>query len=139
LTVALFSDLSFHRRKEAASAGAHFITGVLEQELMESAIETLCQSADWKVGDRVKTLRGSLPGVILCVLDDGRGVWKPADTESALRLVVSLLPPFLESRQSSEGPAARGNAGLPEAHRTVTPWGHSWHGHSRHAACSPLP
>lgn len=84
LAIALFSDLSFHRRKEASSAVAHFITGVLEQELMESAIETLCQSSDWKPGDRVKTLRGSLHGVILRVLEDGRVVWKPEGTETEL-------------------------------------------------------
>lgn len=51
---------------------------------MESAIETLCQSSDWKPGDRVKTLRGSLHGVILRVLEDGRVVWKPEGTETEL-------------------------------------------------------
>ncbi len=93
LAIALFSDLSFHRRKEAASAVAHFITGVLEQELMESALETLCQSADWKPGDRVKTLRGSLHGVIVRVLEDGHVVWKPDGTDSELTgLPESLCP-----------------------------------------------
>src|SRR5580698_4164841 len=62
LASALFSDLKFHRRKEASSAIAHFITGVLDQELMVEAIDSLSQAADWKPGDRVKTLRGSLHG-----------------------------------------------------------------------------
>lgn len=91
LAIALFSDLSFHRRKEASSAVAHFITGVLEQDLMESALETLCQSADWKPGDRVKTLRGSLHGVILRLLEDGRVVWRPDGAETEL----SCLPESL--------------------------------------------
>src|SRR6266850_3477299 len=39
LANALFSDLPLHRRKEASSAVAHFITGVLEQDLMVAAID----------------------------------------------------------------------------------------------------
>jgi hypothetical protein len=77
LANALFSDLSFHRKKEASSAAAHFITGVLEQELMIEAINSLWQSADFKAGDRVKTLRGSTEGVVVRVMKDGRVVWKP--------------------------------------------------------------
>ena len=82
LSIAVFSDLSFHRRKEAASAAAHFITGVLDQELMVAAIDSLCQAASFSAGDRVKTLRGSLRGVIVKVLKDGRVVWRP-DTGTA--------------------------------------------------------
>ena len=41
LANALFSDLPPHRRKEASSAVAHFITGVLDQELMISALDEL--------------------------------------------------------------------------------------------------
>jgi len=93
LAIALFSDLSFHRRKEVASATAHFITGVLDQELMESAIETLAQSADFQPGDRVTTLRGSLHGVILRIEQDGRVVWKPDGTDNELTgLPEGLIP-----------------------------------------------
>jgi hypothetical protein len=77
LATALFSDLPLHRRKEAASAVAHFITGVLAEELMIAAIDSLSQTADLKPGDHVKTLRGTLHGVIVRVLRDGRVVWKP--------------------------------------------------------------
>ena len=84
LATALFSELPFQRRKEASSAVAHFITGVLEEEMMMEAVDTLCQFADWKPGDRVKTLRGSLHGVILRILDDGRIVWRPQGTKSEL-------------------------------------------------------
>src|SRR6266704_2631480 len=52
------SELTLLRRKEAASAVAHFITGVLDQELMIDAIDSLSQSSSFAPGDRVKTLRG---------------------------------------------------------------------------------
>ena len=84
LATALFSDLPFHRRKEASSAVAHFITGVLAEEAMVEIVESLSETADWKAGDRVKTLRGSLRGVIMRVLADGRVVWKPEGAENEL-------------------------------------------------------
>jgi hypothetical protein len=84
LATALFSDLPFHRRKEVSSAAAHFITGVLDENLMIDAIESLSEAADWKPGDRVKTLRGSTRGVILRLLDDGRLVWRPDGNPSEL-------------------------------------------------------
>ncbi len=93
LANALFSDLPLRRRKEASSAAAHFITGTLDQELMISVIDALSQSADLKVGDRVKSLRGSTRGVIVRVLEDGRVVWRPNGTEGELTgLPESLLP-----------------------------------------------
>lgn len=88
---ALFSDLTFHRRKEASSAAAHFITGVLNENLMIDAMETLSEIADWKPGDRVKTLRGSLHGKILRVLKDGKIVWQPDDTTSELTALPESL------------------------------------------------
>lgn len=91
LATALFSDLPFHRRKEASSAVAHFITGVLDEELMTDAIDALCQTADWKPGDRVKTLRGSLRGKILRLLGDGRVVWQPDGTMSELTALPESL------------------------------------------------
>ena len=93
LATALFADLKFQRRKEASSAVAHFITGVLEEEMMLAAIKSLCQSVNFSVGDRVKTLRGSTHGVIKRILDDGRVVWQPEGTQSELTaLPESLLP-----------------------------------------------
>ncbi len=88
----MFSDLPFHRRKEASSAVAHFITGVLDQELMISAVNSLWEAALFESGDRVKTLRGSIHGVVLRVLEDGRVAWQPDGTESELlALPESLL------------------------------------------------
>jgi hypothetical protein len=91
LANALFSDLTFHRRKEASSVIAHFITGVLDEQLMIESVESLSQAADWKPGDRVKTLRGSLRGVVVKKLDDGRVVWKPDGTESELMALPDNL------------------------------------------------
>ena len=88
---ALFSDLPFQRRKEASSAVAHFITGVLPEDMMIAAIESLSKASDWKPGDRVKTLRGSLRGVIVRLLRDGRVVWKPEGTATELTTLPESL------------------------------------------------
>ena len=84
LSFALFSDLVPGRKREIGSAVAHYIAGVLDREAMVQIIETLSQSADFKPGDRVKTLRGSLHGVIVRLLADGRVVWQPDGTEGTL-------------------------------------------------------
>ena len=74
------------------SAVAHYIAGVLDRESMAEIVETLSESADFKPGDRVKTLRGSTRGSIVGVLPDGRVVWRPDGTESELTgLPESLL------------------------------------------------
>jgi hypothetical protein len=101
LATALFSNLPFQRRKEVSSAAAHFITGVLDQELMVAAVDSLSETADWKSGDRVKTLRGSLRGKIVRVLKDGRVVWKPDGAANELTaLPESLARDDLKNRKS---------------------------------------
>lgn len=92
LANALFSDLPLHRKKEAASCAAHFVTGVLDKELMISAIQSLAETAGFKVGDGVKTLRGSRQGVVVRLLKDGRIVWNPEGSQAELiALPESLL------------------------------------------------
>jgi hypothetical protein len=96
LANALFHDLPFVRRKEAASAAAHFITGVLDREAMVGIIESLCETAELKIGDRVQTLKGSLRGAITRVLDDGRVGWRPDGAAAeliALPESLSLIEP----------------------------------------------
>jgi hypothetical protein len=84
LSFALFSDLVPGRKREVGSAVAHYIAGVLDREAMVQIIEALSQSPEFKAGDRVKTLRGSLHGVIVSILEDGRVVWRPDGTDSDL-------------------------------------------------------
>jgi hypothetical protein len=91
LATALFQDLPFHRRKEVSSAVAHFITGVLDLESMTGIVESLCESAEFKAGDRVKTLRGSTKGVIVKILGDGRIAWQPDGTKSELTALPESL------------------------------------------------
>ena len=60
---------------------------------MVQLVESLCSSAELKAGDRVKTLRGSMRGVIVSLLEDGRVVWRPDGSGSELTaLPESLLP-----------------------------------------------
>ena len=81
------------RLKEAASAIAHYVAGVLDREAMVAIIDELCRSATLGVGDRVKTLRGSLRGVVARVLEDGRLAVRPDGSGSELFcLPESLLP-----------------------------------------------
>jgi hypothetical protein len=93
LTLAVFSELPPLRKKEAASAVAHYVAGVLERAAMFEIVNALCLATDFKTGDRVKTLRGSLHGVILRVLDDGRVVWQPAGSASELMALPESLSP----------------------------------------------
>lgn len=75
------------------SAVAHYIAGVLDWKAMTEIVESLSRAADFKPGDRVKTLRGSTRGVIIRRHKDGRVVWRPDGTQSELTgLPESLLP-----------------------------------------------
>jgi hypothetical protein len=93
LATAVFADLPTLRRKETASAVAHYITGVLDREAMAGVMRDLAKAAQFATGDRVKTMRGSLRGVITRVLDDGRVAVRPDGSASELlSLPESLLP-----------------------------------------------
>jgi hypothetical protein len=91
LSFALFSDLVPGRKREVGSAVAHYIAGVLDREAMVGIVESLSEAADWKAGDRVQTLRGSMCGVIVRLLEDGRVVWRPQGTESELLALPESL------------------------------------------------
>lgn len=91
LSFALFSDLVPGRKREVGSAVAHYIAGVLDHDAMAQMIDSLCQSAAFQVGDRVKTLRGSLHGQIAQILDDGRVVWRADGTENELTALPESL------------------------------------------------
>lgn len=84
------------------SAVAHYIAGVLPREDMVEIVESLCETADLKPGDRVQTLRGSTRGLILRILDDGRLVWRADDSGAELTsLPESLIP---EPKSKSQQP-----------------------------------
>ena len=88
----VFVELQAGRRREVMSAVAHYIAGVLDREAMVEIVEGLCESADFRPGDQVKTLRGSTRGVILRILPDGRVGWRPDGSLSELiALPESLL------------------------------------------------
>jgi hypothetical protein len=96
----LFAELPHGRRREATSVVAHYVAGVLDRESMSQILESLCENANYKPGDRVKTLRGSAHGVIKRILDDGRMVWQPEGTQSELTaLPESLLREKRSPRQ----------------------------------------
>ena len=93
LAALIFRELPALRLKELTSAVAHYVAGVLDREAMVAMVEELCRSAALGVGDRVKTLRGSLRGVITRVLEDGRvAVRADGSASELLCLPESLLP-----------------------------------------------
>ncbi len=93
----LFAELPHVRRREAVSAVAHYIAGVLDFESMAGIVESLCESANLKPGDNVKTLRGSTHGVIRRIQKDGRVVWTPAGSQSELIALPESL--ILDKKQ----------------------------------------
>jgi hypothetical protein len=92
LTDALFAEFPRGRRREAASLAAHYVAGVLDREPVVQGITALAEAANFKPGDRVKTLKGSLRGVVRKILADGRIEWQPDSNEARLiALPESLL------------------------------------------------
>ncbi len=91
-TDTLFAEFPGARRREAASLAAHYVAGVMDRKPVTEGIVALAEAASFKPGDRVKTLKGSLHGVVCKILDDGRIVWRPDghDTE-LIALPESLL------------------------------------------------
>lgn len=92
LALALFSELPATRRREVGSAVAHYIAGVLDRQAMISIVESLSQSAAFQPGDRVKTLKGTLRGVITGILGDGRVRWRAETGTEFIALPESLVP-----------------------------------------------
>jgi hypothetical protein len=80
------------RLKEGSSAVAHYVTGVLDREMMLSTLESLCQHTSFQPGDKVRPLKGSLHGVIVKTLDDGRVKWRAETGTEFLGLPESLVP-----------------------------------------------
>ena len=60
---------------------------------MVQVIEELWQTAQLQSRDRVKTLKGTLHGVIRRVLDDGRVAWCPDGAASELVALPESLEP----------------------------------------------
>ncbi len=79
MCLALFSDLPPGRRRELASAIAHYIAGVLDWNEAGAILHGMIEAADFQPGDRVMTLRGSSHGKVVRLLPDGRVVWKADD------------------------------------------------------------
>ncbi|MEA3211970.1 MAG: hypothetical protein QOE70_5027 [Chthoniobacter sp.] len=93
IALAIFRELPATRQKAIASAIAHYIAGVLGREEMVGIVEGMSRSAELVVGTRVKTLKGSLRGVIVRVLDDGRVALRAdGSTSELIALPESLVP-----------------------------------------------
>src|SRR5262249_32815050 len=91
LTDALFAEFPRGRRREAASLAAHFVAGVLDREPVVQGICSLAEAAEFKPGDRVRTLKGSLRGVVRKILPDGRVAWKPDNDDAELMALPESL------------------------------------------------
>jgi len=90
LALALFSDLPPVRKREASSAIAHYIAGVLDHESMVAIVEGLWEAVSFTVGDRVTSLRGSVRGTVTAILEDGRLSWRTDTGAEFIALPESL-------------------------------------------------
>jgi hypothetical protein len=88
---AVYIEFPLGRRREAASLAAHYVAGVLDYQSMESGLTALAELAEFQPGDRVKTLRGSMHGTIIRVLEDGRVVWRAETGTELTALPESLI------------------------------------------------
>jgi len=88
---AVFIEFPPARRREAGSLAAHYVAGVFDRKSMESGLIALGELADFKPGDRVKTLKGSMSGTILRVLADGRVNWRSDSGAELTALPESLI------------------------------------------------
>jgi len=91
LVDAVFIEFPLTRRRQAGSLAAHYVAGVLDRKSMESGLIVLAELADFKPGDRVKTLRGSMTGTILEILPDGRFLVKADSGPELMALPESLI------------------------------------------------
>jgi hypothetical protein len=91
LALALFSDLPPARKREISSVVGHYIAGVLDRESMTGLVDGLCEESALQPGDEVQTLRGSMSGKIIRVLDDGRVVWRADSGAELTALPESLI------------------------------------------------
>ena len=73
------------------SAVAHYIAGVLDRESMTGIINEISEAFDFKPGDEVQTLRGSMRGKIVRELEDGRVVWRADSGAELTALPESLI------------------------------------------------
>ncbi|MDQ6631772.1 MAG: hypothetical protein M3Y82_08430, partial [Verrucomicrobiota bacterium] len=65
---AFLAEFPLSRRREAASLVAHYVAGVLDFASMSSGLDSLLEMPDFKIGDRVCTLKGSAHGVVKKIL-----------------------------------------------------------------------
>jgi hypothetical protein len=86
----IFAELPT-RRREVMSAVAHYIAGVPRSRVHGAVVNELSAAADLQPGDRVKTLRGSMSGVIVRLLEDGRVVWQADSGPELTALPESLI------------------------------------------------
>jgi len=73
------------------SAVAHHISGVLDHDSMARIVQELCESYDFRPGDRVMTMKGSVHGTIAEVLPDGRVVVRADSGVELTALPESLV------------------------------------------------
>jgi len=91
VATAIFADLPSMRRREVISALAHYVAGVLSKEDMASIVDSLWESASFAPEDSVTTLRGSLRGRVIAILDDGRVKWRSDTGTIFIALPESLI------------------------------------------------
>ena len=91
MAAALFADLPPSRLKFVTSTIAHFVAGVLPRDSMQAQIDEAVSVLNFTPGVRVKTLRGTLKGVVTGILEDGSVTWRTDGTQLELITLPEAL------------------------------------------------
>ena len=91
ISAVIFAQAPPLRNRELTSAVAHYVAGVLDRDAMMAIVEGLWRSAEITPGARVRTLRGSLHGVVVRILEDGRLAWRPDGRSTELLALPESL------------------------------------------------
>ncbi len=93
------------RARLMVSAVGHYIAGTLDKKSLSSAFSEMANTPTFEEGMRVKTLKGSLFGVVTGFSADGLVIWKADGSNTTFKNTPStLLPASAPDKQPQESP-----------------------------------
>ena len=84
-------DYPGQRAKLLVSAAGHYIAGTLDEEALTAMFESMSSQTLLKEGMSVKTLKGSLKGVVIGFTTAGNVIWQPEGMKNPLTATPESL------------------------------------------------
>lgn len=91
MTTSLVSDYDASRGRLLVSAVGHYIAGTLNEEALTAMFESMSSQTLLKEGMSVKTLKGSLKGVVIGFTTAGNVIWQPEGMKNPLTATPESL------------------------------------------------